>query len=30
METPLSVITESRTDGGFNYFANIIGAITSQ
>lgn len=29
METPLSVITENRADGGFNYFANIIGAITS-
>lgn len=29
METSLSVFTENRTDGGFNYFTNIIGAITS-
>ena len=29
METTLSVFTENWTDGVFNYFANIIGAVTS-
>lgn len=29
METTLTVFTENKADGVFNYFANIIGAITS-
>lgn len=29
METTLTVFTENKADGVFNYFTNIIGAITS-